>query len=93
MAHRDGKMLRGSHTTCSDLAGLVFDIAVRVSGVNGIALGVLQNGCGNSSGTRRVKFTDGKGCILLSVRQASSVQELRVYTRYADSTRGGFARP
>ncbi|MFM2330734.1 MAG: hypothetical protein RLZZ26_241 [Candidatus Parcubacteria bacterium] len=87
MPHRDGKMFRGTHTTCSDLTARVADIANGVPGVRGVSLGYLQNCCGSTSGTQRVKFCDMPGFILLTVRQASSVQELRVFCTNLQETR------
>lgn len=92
MPHRNGGKFRGTHTTCSDFAARVADIAVRLTEVKGISLGLLQNGTGSSGGTQKVKFCDMQGFLLLTVRQSSSVQELRVYCSNIQTTRTALAR-
>jgi hypothetical protein len=92
MPHRDGKKFRGTHTTYTDLAAKVADIAVRVFGVKGVSPGVLHNGAGSSCGTQKVKFTDHEGFILLAVRQSGSTQELRVFCKDMQMTRTALAR-
>ena len=94
MPHRDGKKFRGTHTTYSDLAARVADIAVRLQGVEGISPGVLQSGAGVAGGIQKVKFGDMPqgGGLVLTVRQSRSVQELRVYCNDLQSTRLALAR-
>lgn len=92
MPHRNGEKFRGTHTTYSDLAARVADIAVRLEEVKGVSPGVLQNGTGSSGGTQKVKFCDMQGFLLLTVRQSSSVQELRVYCSDIQMTRTALAR-
>lgn len=92
MPHRNGKKFRGTHTTYSDLAARVADIAVRLKEVRGVSPGLLQNGKGSSGGTQKVKFANMQGFLLLTVRQASSVQELRVYCSDMQTTSTALAR-
>lgn len=92
MPHRNGEKFRGTHTTYTDLAARVADIAVRIADVKGVSPGVLQNGSGASGGAQKVKFADMHGFLLLTVRQASSVQELRVYCSNIQKTRTALAR-
>lgn len=92
MAKRDGKKIRGTHTTFIDLAARVTDIICKLDGVEGVAPGLIQQGKGVAGGTRRVKIGDYPGGILLKVRQAHSVQELRVFTSNMQTTRTAIAR-
>lgn len=90
--HRDGKKFRGTHTTCTDLAGVVADIAEQLGDVTGISLGVIQSGAGVAGGTRKVLFADGMGSLLLTVRQSRSVQEVRIFAPNIQTTRTALAR-
>lgn len=92
MPHRDGKKFLGTHTTYTDLAARVADVAVRLADVRGVSPGVVKNGSGTSGGSQRVKFADMPGFLLLTVRQSSSVQELRVYCSDIQTTRTALAR-
>lgn len=77
--HRRGNKYIGSHTTYIDLAADVADIAVNLLDVKGISPGIIQNSRKSSGGIRRVKFSDSKGFLVLTVRHGKSVQELQVY--------------
>ena len=92
MPHRDGKKFLGTHTTYTDLAVRVADIAVRLPDVRGVSPGVVKNGSGTSGGSQRVKFADMQGFILLTVRQSSTVQEVRVFCTNMQTTRTALAR-
>jgi hypothetical protein len=92
MSHRDGKKLRGTHTTCSNLSGRVYDIAIRIQEVTGVALGILESGKAVTGGSQKVKLGDMKGGLLLTVRQSRSVQEIRVYSTSVQAARLALAR-
>lgn len=77
--HRDGGKCRGTHTTLTDLAAKVVDIIDRLPEVTGYAPGLLQSGKGVTGGAHKVKLGLGVGCVILTVRQSRSVQEVRVY--------------
>lgn len=93
MPYRSGGKIRGTHTTLTDLAVKVVDIAVRIPEVVGISPGLLQSGKGVAGGSsQKVKFSDFKGGFILTVRQARSVQELRVYSGNVQVARTALAR-
>ncbi len=79
MQHRNGKKFRGTHTTLTDLALVVADIAIKLPEVKGVSPGHIQTGKGVAGGARKVKIGSHKGGVLLTVRQARSVQELRIF--------------
>ena len=92
MKHRDGGKFKGKHTTLIDLAAKVVDIADELPKVTGISAGYIQSGNAVSGGTRKVKIGEGKGSILLTVRQSRSVQEIRVFSPDVEKTRLALAR-
>jgi hypothetical protein len=79
MPIRAGGKMRGTHTTFSDLAAEVVDLAHRIPEIVGISAGVLQSGKGFAGGSQKVKIGDFKGGVILTVRQSRSVQEIRLY--------------
>lgn len=79
MAHANGGKIRGTHTTLIDLASDVVRIVNPIPTVTGISLGFIQAGKGLSRGTRKVKIAKSSSGVLLTVRQSSSVQELRLF--------------
>ncbi len=93
MAFRDGKKIRGTHTTLTDLAARVTDIARCMESVTGISPGWIQSGKNAyGGGSYRVKFGDFKGGLLLIVRQSHTVQELRIFSTNVAKTRLALAR-
>ena len=92
MTHRDGGKFRGKHTTLIDLAARVVDIADELPQVTGISAGYIQSGNAVSGGTRKVKIGEGRGSILLTVRQSRSVQEIRVFSSDMQKTKLALAR-
>ncbi len=93
MAHRDGKNIRGTHTTLTDLAAQVVDLALTLANpeVSGISPGYIQAGKGG--GKRRVKMGIAEdGSLFLTVRQAHTIQELRIYSPDTQKTRLDLAR-
>lgn len=83
---------RGEHTTYIELAAKAANILARRPEVTGISPGYIQPGKGGTRGHRKVKIADAKGCILLTVRQATSIQEVRVYTTNGHVTKLALAR-
>ena len=79
MAHRAGGKINARHTTLIDLAAKVVDIVANLGVVTKISLGIIKTGAGATGGTQRVKITASQCCILLTVRQSGSVQEIRAY--------------
>ena len=92
MPHRDGGKSRGTHTTCSDLSARVWDIAIKIQGVEGISLGVLESGKGVTGGSQKVKIGNMTGGILLTVRQSRSVQDIRIFSHDVQRARLALAR-
>ena len=92
MKHRDGGKIRGKHTTLIDLAARVVDVADELPLVTGISAGYIQSGKAVSGGTRKVKIGEGRGSILLTVRQSRSVQEIRIFSLDVRETKLALAR-
>jgi hypothetical protein len=77
---RSGGKFTGSHTTVVPAAATVADIAAACDAVYKVALGYISPGIGPVNGQRRVKIGDENGSsILLSVRDGTSLQEIRVF--------------
>ncbi len=89
---RGGGKFTGNHTTLTPLACDVADIANKVPEVTKITPGFIKSGLRPSNGSKRVKFTDELGCILLRVRDGISVQEIRVYVTDIQIGRTAIAR-
>ncbi len=82
--------LRGNHRTLTDLALQVVDLAKTLPGVRGVSPGYIQAGKGG--GKRKVKIADGKGCLLLTVRQSHTIQEVRIFSLDLRATKLALAR-
>ena len=67
----------------------VADLARTLPGVS-VSPGYLRAGQGG--GKRKVKIADGKGCLLLTVRQSHTIQEMRIYSPNIQETKLGLAR-
>ncbi len=78
MKGRHGKDIRGDHSTLTDLSAQVVDIIRPLAQVRGIAPGVFDLGI--PRGRQNVRIAHEAGSILLTVRQASSVQQVKVFT-------------
>lgn len=91
MSKRQGVKVRGTHTTLNDLGARVVDLVEKVSGVTGVAPGRLVSNAGITT-KPRVRIADLDGCILLTVRQSRSLQEVRVYTQDVNSARLAISR-
>lgn len=90
---RSGGKYTGNHTTLIPLACAVCDIANAISEVTKITPGFIKDGLKSVGGQRRVKFTDENShCILLSVRDNASHQEVRVYVTDIQEARTTIAR-
>lgn len=83
--HRQGGKFTGSHTTVTQAAGLVADIAARSPLVHKIAIGVIVPGKGG--GARRIKITDREHAMRLIVRGDGAIQELWIYSNDREQTK------
>lgn len=76
---RSGGVYSGNHTTLVPAACLVADIAAKCPHVTKISPGFIKAGLKSAHGQKRVKITQDGACILLSVRDNTSFQEIYVY--------------
>ncbi len=76
---RAGGKYAGSHSTLIPAAVIVCDIASKCPEVTRISLGYIKTGLKSANGHRRVKITQDGASILLSIRDNTSHQEVRVY--------------
>lgn len=76
---RSGGKYGGNHTTLIDAAILVCDVADECVYVTKICPGFIRPGLRPANGNRRVKISDCEGGILLTVRDNTSLEEIRVY--------------
>ena len=84
---RSGGKFTGSHTTVIPAAGAIADIAVGCSVVTKIALGYIKAGLPSAKGRRALKIKPNGACLLLSVRDNTTNQELYVYASDLDVAR------
>lgn len=89
---RMGGKFTGSHTTCVPLAAQIADLAEASTYVTKINLGFITAGLRSANGRRRVKITDDGKSLLLSVRDNTSHQELRVYVTNLQEARLAVSR-
>lgn len=82
----------GSHTTVIPAAAILTDIAHRKLEVSKILLGYIKAGLNSVNGQKRVKLTDCEGSVLLSVRDNTTHQEVRIYTSNNHETKLSIAR-
>ncbi len=90
--HRSGGKFSGRHTTVIPAAGIVADLAIAQGEVTKVSLGFIKTGLPSANGKRRVKLTQEQGDILLSIRDNTSHQEIRVYTPDIQKTMQAIAR-
>jgi len=76
---RSGGKYSGNHTTLIPAAATVCDIAHECKAVTRISPGFIKAGLSSVNGQRRVKIVDKDECVLLSVRDNTSHQEVYVY--------------
>jgi len=76
---RSGGKYGGNHTTVIPAAELLCDIADSCLKVTKISPGYIKMGLRSVGGQRRVKISDSDEAILLSVRDNTSHQEVRVW--------------
>lgn len=90
---RSGGKFTGNHTTLIPLASIACDIASAIPLVTKITPGFITSGKGSGRSNRRVKFTDeNTHCILLSVKDNGTHQEVRVYVTDIQEARTTIAR-
>ena len=90
--HRSGKKIGGGHTTVTDLAAELTDMAVKLPEVSRVSPGIIKTGPDMAGGQRRVKLMNLPGYLLLKVRPGRSMQEVRVYTKDGQTTMVALAR-
>lgn len=78
---RQGGKFTRSHTTVIPAAAVIADIAARCKDVEKISAGYIKAGLSSVRGARRLKIIDDYPSMLLSVRDNTSHQELRVYAK------------
>ena len=75
--HRDGNKM-GRHTTLIDAAIPVVDAARKMREVSKVSLGFIKT---VSNGQKRLKIVEETGCLRLTVRGNTTVQEIHIYTQ------------
>lgn len=85
---RSGGKFTGSHTTCIPTAARIADIAVKSHVVTKVAIGFIKAGLKSAHGNRRVKITREEKSLLVSVRDNTSHQELRIFSSDLSSAQG-----
>ncbi len=76
---RAGGKVTGSHTTVVPAAAEVVDIAHKCDCVTKIVLGYIKAGLPSAKGLRKVKVAEKDACLLFSVRDNTTHQEIYVY--------------
>lgn len=89
---RAGGKFTGNHTTLAPLACQVCDLANKLPVVTSISPGLLKPGLKSVNGNRRVQIREDNGGILLTVRDNTSLQEVRIYTKDVHEVRLGIIR-
>lgn len=89
---RNGGKFSGNHTTLTDLAAVLADVAVKLPSVRRISPGFISAGQGTGKGERRVKFLDKNGGVLLVIRQSHTIQDLWIITDDRQETKLAIAR-
>lgn len=85
MEHRDGRKFGGEHGSLIDLAAEISDMLQRLPETEKISPGFIKMGIGNGRGRKSVKIIDEAGCVLLKIKQSSSYQEVRIFTKNRQS--------
>ncbi len=75
MPHKSGGKITDAHSTLSDVAKEVVEFLQKVESVKRISIGVLTPATGGIP--RLVKMTDEDSCVLITIRQKGSVQDIR----------------
>ena len=89
---RSGGKFGGTHTTLTETAIVLVDIADNCDEVTKISPGFIKSGDGNGRGERRVKIFESGGMIVLTVRQGSTTQEVRIVSKDPQRTKLAIAR-
>jgi hypothetical protein len=88
--HRAGKKYTSSHTTVTKGAAVICDIIEPLPEVTKIALGLIKTGL-KTNGTFSLKIKEEPACLVLAIKGAMSVQEVRVYTTDKPTTKRAIA--
>jgi hypothetical protein len=84
VGHLSGGKYTASHTTVIDAAAAPAQAAARLDCVRKISLGLIKT---LRNGPPAIKFSEeSPGCLLVKVRGASSIQEVRVYSTDKEAT-------
>jgi hypothetical protein len=75
------KKLGGSHTTLIEAAEIAVRMVEKIPGVTKISPGFITAGLRSANGKLRIKITQFKGGLLLSIRGNTAEQEVRVYSQ------------
>ena len=87
--HLSGGKYTASHTTVIAAAEAPARAAARLDSVRKISLGLIKT---LRNGPPAIKFTEEcSGCLLVRVRGASALQEIRVYTTDVEETQAAMA--
>jgi hypothetical protein len=89
---RSGGKYSGNHTTITNTAAIVCDVAHACPHVTRISPGFVRAGLKPVNGNRRVKITEDGAEILLSVRGNTSHQQIHVYTTDMHAAKLAIAR-
>ncbi len=89
MEHRKTKKFGGHHVSRTDLATQAINLVENRPEVKTISPGVIR--MGEAGGMRKVKIAEIQGGLLLTCRQAGSVQEIRIFTENIHATRFALA--
>ncbi|HCC04871.1 TPA: hypothetical protein DEP58_01020 [Patescibacteria group bacterium] len=90
---RSGGKYTGNHSTLIPLACMACDFVYKFFEVNKISPGFIKSGLRSVNGNRNVKISsESCTCVLLSIRDNTSFQEVRVYTNDMQNTKLELAR-
>ena len=84
--HRAGGKFSGKHTTLTEAAAILADVAEQQVDVRKISLGYISPSLSSVGGKRRAKVKKRMGNLLVSVRDNTSRQEIVIYTDNAQKT-------
>ncbi len=84
--HCAGDKICGKHTTAIDLTHEIVANIRKLQSIKKISLGMILPGKGKGGSNRRVKIVEHSWGILLTIRQSSSIQEVRLFVSDSKDT-------